>query len=67
MPEESAVYRLTFSGGLVNSMLPVLSLIISAVRYCTSAQRHACSIINEHLEMNSLCLLLGVTLSEAPR
>lgn len=51
----------------MNFTPPVLSVVISAVRYCTSLQRRACGIkaeiINEHLEMNSLLRLVGVTLS----
>lgn len=63
VPRESAVYCLTFSGGLVNFTPLVLSLVISMVRYCAPAQSCVFSIITEHLEMNSLWLLLGVTLS----
>lgn len=51
----------------MNFTPPVLSVVISTVRYCTSLQRRACGIkaeiINEHLEMNSLWRLVGVTLS----
>lgn len=65
VPRESAVYCLTFSGGLENFTPPVVSLVISTVRYCALEQICMCSIITEHLEMNSLWLLLGVTLSRA--